>query len=69
MSHSDYRTLINRGRKSGLKTSELYSALASQPPVAGDLVNGGTDGNGFAPVFDPNGHAIFKPQENPQSSK
>ena len=28
---SDYNLLLNRGRKAGLTTRELYSALATQP--------------------------------------
>ena len=31
MSRSDYRTLLNHGRKAGLNTREMYSALATRP--------------------------------------
>ena len=64
MSRTDYRTLIDRGRKSGLRTSELYSALASRAPQVGDFQNGQTDGNGFVPALDPQGHPSYKPQDH-----
>ena len=63
MGHTDYRTLIDRGRKSGLKTSELYSALTARQPQPGDYRNGQTDGNGFVPAFDQQGHPVYKPRE------
>jgi hypothetical protein len=64
MNHTDYRRLVDRGRKSGLKTSEMYSALASRPPAAGDPATGEADGNGFVPALDQQGHPVFKPQED-----
>jgi hypothetical protein len=63
MSHTDYRTLIDRGRKSGLQTSELYSALTSRPAVTSDFVNGPADSNGFVPSLDQQGHPVYKPQD------
>ena len=64
MSHADYRTLVDRGRKSGLRTTEMYRALASRPPAAGDAATGQADGNGFVPALDQQGHHVFKPQDN-----
>jgi hypothetical protein len=64
MSHTDYRTLVDRGRKSGLRTTDIYPALASRPPAAGDPTAGQADGNGFVPGLDQQGHPIFKPQDN-----
>jgi hypothetical protein len=64
MSHADYRTLVDRGRKSGLRTTEIYSALASRPPAAGDPITGQADSNGFVPALDPQGHHVFKPQDD-----
>jgi hypothetical protein len=61
MRHTDYRTLINRGRKAGLNTTELYTALATRPPEAGDHLSGKADGNGFAPAFDHQGQRVFRP--------
>jgi hypothetical protein len=63
MSHTDYRTLIDRGRKSGLHTSELYTALTGRPPMTSDFVNGPADSNGFVPSLDQQGHPIYKPQD------
>jgi len=63
MSHTDYRTLIDRGRKSGLNTSELYSALTGRPPMTSDFVNGPADSNGFVQTLDQQGHSVYKPQD------
>jgi hypothetical protein len=67
MSHTDYRILIDRGRKSGLKTSELYNALTGHPPTTNDFVNGHVDSNGFVPTLDQCGHSIFRPRENTEN--
>ena len=64
MSHTDIRRLVDRGRKSGLRTTEMYRALASRPPAAGDPTTGQADGNGFVPALDQQGHHVFKPQDN-----
>lgn len=61
MSHTDYRTLINRGRKAGLRTSELYQAISSLRPEGSDPVAGQGDGNGFIPCYDQDGHRVFRP--------
>jgi len=60
MSRTDYRTLIDRGRKAGLGTSELYSALTARRPEASDQV-GQSDGNGFVPDYANNGRREFHP--------
>jgi hypothetical protein len=57
----DYRTLIDRGRKAGLGTSELYSALTARRPEAGDHNVGQTDGNGFVPGVAVNGQRVYRP--------
>jgi hypothetical protein len=46
MSRTDYQRLIDRGRKAGLGTSELYAAMGSRRPEASDHP-GQSDGNGF----------------------
>jgi hypothetical protein len=61
MSRSDYRTLIDRGRKAGLRTSELYQALSARPPEAADLHPEQADGNGFVGGFDQGGHRVYVP--------
>jgi len=60
MSRSDYRTLIDRGRKAGLQTSELYQAMASRPPEGADYAHGQADGNGFVSVYDQGGHPVYR---------
>jgi hypothetical protein len=64
MYHTDYRTLINRGRKAGLRTSELYNAISARPLELGDLASGQADGNGFVSGINQNGQRVFRPAGN-----
>jgi hypothetical protein len=59
MPRSDLRTLINRGRKAGLQTSELYSALSGRRPEADEIRSVGGDCNGFASGVDAAGHQVY----------
>jgi hypothetical protein len=61
MSRTDYRTLIDRGRKAGLRTSELYRALSTRPGEGGDYPAGQTDGNGFVARYHADGHRTYGP--------
>jgi hypothetical protein len=61
MSRSDYRTLIDRGRKAGLGTSELYQAMTSRPPEGSEQARGQADGNGFVSAYDKGGHRVYQP--------
>ena len=62
MSHTNYQTLINRGRKAGLTTRELYSAMATRFAEAGrEAVPGQPDGNGFVFGYDQQGRLIYRP--------
>ena len=61
MRHTDYRILIDRGRKAGLGTGELYRAIATRPPEGSDVSFGQTDGNGFVSGYSPAGQRIFRP--------
>ncbi len=61
MNHTDYHTLINRGRKAGLGTRELYAALTARPPEGSDTPLGQSDGNGYAPEIDEQGHRVYRP--------
>ena len=61
MRHVDYRTLVNQGRKAGLRTNEMYGAMTSRPMEAGDRGLGQADGNGFVTTFDQQGHVVFRP--------
>jgi len=44
---TNYQTLISRGRKAGLNTRDLYSAMSATPAEGGDRAPGQSDGNGF----------------------
>ena len=61
MRHADYRTLIDRGRKAGLQTAELYHAMSSLRSPAGSRHLGQADGNGFISVYDGQGQCVFRP--------
>jgi hypothetical protein len=61
MSRTNDRTLIDRGRKAGLGTVELYRALTARPPEAGDHAPGQADGNGFVVGFAQDGRRVYRP--------
>jgi hypothetical protein len=62
MSHAtDYRTLLNRGRKAGLTTAEIYSAMSARPSEGGDPVHGEADSNGFIRNYNQDGKRIYRP--------
>ena len=65
MSQSDYRRLIDRGRKAGLHTAELYAALGSRPPAAIDSPDGEADGNGFVSSYGRDGRRVYRPLGGP----
>lgn len=68
MGRTDYRILIDRGRKAGLGTSELYRALAGRRPEGSDPIVDQADGNGFVPGYGKNGQRIYRPLNGrPQS--
>jgi hypothetical protein len=58
--HRDYRGLISMGRKAGLRTTELYQAMAGhlRDAAGGDAR---TDGNGFVSDIGPDGRRRFRP--------
>src|SRR4051794_23893188 len=58
--YSDYQTLINRGRKAGLSTRELYAAMATRPPEGADDA-GRADGNGYVPGYNQQGQRVYRP--------
>jgi hypothetical protein len=62
MTHAtDYRTLLNRGRKAGLTTAELYSAMSTRSSEGGDPLLGETDSNGFAQNYTKDGKRVYRP--------
>jgi hypothetical protein len=61
MSHSTYLTLINRGRKAGLGTGELYTAMSTRPSEGLDEAPGQVDGNGFVLTYNQQGKRVYRP--------
>jgi hypothetical protein len=57
MSRTEYQRLIDRGRKAGLGTTELYDAMRSRRPEVGDQL----DGNGFVSGYGREGQRIYRP--------
>ena len=64
MRPTDYRVVVDRGRKAGLTTADLYCALTARRREAGDRYFGEADGNGFVAAFGQNGQNVFRPTEN-----
>jgi len=60
MPRTPLRTLLDRGRKAGLTTPELYSALSSRPPQVADVQADWIDCNGYRVRVDAAGHAVFR---------
>jgi hypothetical protein len=54
--------MLDRGRKAGLNTAELYRALSSRQPMLGDGPTGQADSNGFVAQVQPNGQRCYLPQ-------
>jgi hypothetical protein len=61
MRYTDSRKLIDRGRKAGLRTAELYNALAARRLGQGDCIPRENDGNGFVSGFNGLGQLVFHP--------
>src|SRR5690242_6991304 len=62
----DIRRLLDRGRKAGLNTRELYSAMSGRSGEGNDLSPGQNDSNGYVSGYDAAGRPVFRPIE-PQS--
>jgi hypothetical protein len=61
---TDYRTLIDRGRKAGLGTADLYRALGAQRPEASDVLTERADSNGYVAGYGHNGKRVYRPIAN-----
>lgn len=64
MRRIDYRTLVDHGRRAGLRTSELYSALGGRPPEGRDAVTARADENGYALHYGEHGERTYEPATN-----
>src|SRR5262245_45644542 len=62
MNRSSIRRMLDRGRKAGLSTSDLYRALTARPAIAGDAGPGQTDCNGYVSQVNANGQRTFDAQ-------
>jgi len=61
MSHrSNYQSLLSMGRKAGLTTRELNSALAGQPVTGTDQTPGQPDCNGSVWTINEHGHRVYR---------
>ena len=61
MSRTNYRNLIDRGRKAGLGTAELYRAMAARRPEADDQNLRQSDSNGFVTGVGGDGRRVYLP--------
>jgi hypothetical protein len=57
------RRLLDHGRKAGLNTRELYSAMSVRAGEGTDLPPGQSDGNGYVSGYDGAGRPVFRPVE------
>jgi hypothetical protein len=58
---TNHSTLISRGRKAGLSTREIYSAIAARPAEGSDRALHQLDGNGFVSSYNQQGQRVFRP--------
>jgi hypothetical protein len=65
---SSYHTLLNRARKAGLSTRELYPALATLPAETTTSTEDRVDGNGYVATVDEQGRREFRPVQEPPHS-
>ena len=65
MNHIDNRTLVDRGRKAGLRTTDLYRALASRHLEGVDPTWRQGDCNGFVPTYTEDEQWTYSPAGNP----
>src|SRR4051812_35164067 len=59
--HSNYHQLVSRGRKAGLTTRELNSALSVHPVTGHEPTPRQADCNGFFLELDASGHRTYRP--------
>jgi hypothetical protein len=64
---NDYHQRLSRGRKAGLTSRELNSALATQPITSGQQISGQADCNGFVSEVDSHGHRTYTVGGSPRS--
>jgi hypothetical protein len=65
MNQSTYHLLLSRGRKAGLSTRELNSALSVRPVMGDEQQPGQSDCNGYVSGIDARGHRTLRLAEPP----
>jgi hypothetical protein len=65
MRHRDYNLMLSQGRKAGLTSRELNSALSMQP-VEGGEQPGQPDCNGYISEIDASGHRTLRQADQPR---
>jgi hypothetical protein len=58
--HSNEQAMINRGRKAGLSTREIYLAMATRP-AGSESVTGRADSNGYVCAVAQQGRRLYRP--------
>lgn len=66
---SNYQSLLSRGRKAGLNTRELNSALAGQPVSGDDQSPGQPDCNGSVWSINEHGQRVYRPGAEQTAAK
>ncbi|MCS7168759.1 MAG: hypothetical protein RMI91_13735 [Gemmatales bacterium] len=61
MAHYDRRAQIERGRKAGLQTREIYSALTHRSVSAQELAQEIVDANGYSAAVNADGRVYYRP--------
>jgi hypothetical protein len=64
MKRLDHRTMLNWGRRAGLNTRELYSAMTGGRFTTQDMGTGEADGNGFVTDVGYAGKRVYRPNSN-----
>jgi hypothetical protein len=60
MTRSNYQSMLSRGRKAGLNTRELNSALAGQPVSGDEHGPGQPDCNGSVWTINEHGQRVYR---------
>jgi len=61
MPYSDHRAMVERGRKAGLQTADLYRTLENRPVPAHELANSMVDENGYSVAIRADGRISYRP--------
>ncbi|MCS7016475.1 MAG: hypothetical protein RMJ19_00785 [Gemmatales bacterium] len=61
MPYHDRRAQIERGRKAGLQTQELYSALSNRAISSQELAQETVDANGYSAAVNADGRVYYRP--------